>query len=516
MPENTPPQTQTRKLVNAMGRNIMATLDLSKVMMTAVKNQESISKLAITTGNSSMVATTNLSKTFNNVGMSLNESVKMFTSMSKLSLDMTDQSTKDTLARSIKLGKDLGAHAKSIALNSQTLGLSKTASLDLQDTFLEVGAAYHMDSDVLVQAMGSLAKTIIQSAAVYGKDTALALQEASAELIGRYGAGNADLIKEMTTALFGGTEKSTKMAAMLGLDINKLASTDKDSMISMFDTALKSLQAKVGGAAGGGESGFTVPKLLAAFGATPGMLQLASLGPMTAEQIAIEAEAMEAQHLQTALMSSLESIFKDLVVMLLPIIDVLGFFAKIISHALTFANGLLKNVIISLVALRILQKIGNTNLVMEMRLARIDGKSTMKAAWLHLNLARKQAISNAAKGNMGAASFASRLGPWGMVAGVVLSILPMLFGNSEEDKNTSKDILSEQEKQTAALYDNEQSKILGSLAREMMQANIYNERLVIEAEHRNELAQEANDIKHDAPEEMQSFSNDLTSTPNSK
>ena len=506
MPENTPPQTQGRKMVAALKRNISATVNLTGAMINAVKSQETLSKLSITTGNSSMMATHNLSKTFNNVGMSLNDSVKMFTSMSQLSLDMTDQSTKDTLARTSKLGKDLGAHAKSIALNSQTLGLSKTASLNLQDTFLEVGAAYHMDSDILVQAMGSLASTIIQSAAVYGKGTALALQEASVELIGRYGAGNADLVKEMTTALFGGTEKSTKMAAMLGLDINKLASTDKDSMISMFDTALKSLQAKVGGAAGGGESGFTVPKLLAAFGATPGMLQLASLGPQTAEQLAIEAEALEAQHLQTALMSSLESIMKDLTVMILPIIDIIGVVFRFISFGLTVMNGLLKNVIISLVALRILQKIGNTNLVMEMRLARIDGKSTMKAAWLHLNLARKQALSNAAKGNMGAVSFASRLGPWGMVAGVVLSILPMLFGNSEEDKNTSKDILSEQEKQTAALYDNEQSKILGSLAREMMQANMYNERLVIEAEHRNELAQEANDIKHDAPEESQSYS----------
>ena len=514
MPENTPPQTQGRKMVAALKRNISATVNLTGAMINAVKSQETLSKLSISTGNSSMMATTNLSKTFNNVGMSLNESVKMFTSMSQLSLDMTDQSTKDTLARTTKLGKDLGAHAKSIALNSQTLGLSKTASLDLQDTFLEVGAAYHMDSDILVQAMGSLASTIIQSAAVYGKGTALALQEASVELIGRYGAGNADLIKEMTTALFGGTEKSTKMAAMLGLDINKLASTDKDSMISMFDTALKSLQAKVGGAAGGGESGFTVPKLLAAFGATPGMLQLASLGPQTAEQLAIEAEAMEAQHLQTALMSSLESIMKDLTVMILPLVDLLGMVLRPISFALTAMGGLLQKLIIATVASKVVLKaaslVHSMMLWVEMRkqsFAVQSGNTTLGK----ILVATLKSGASKGMGMMG--------GPWGIgltLGLTALSFLPMLFGNSEEDKNTSKDILSEQEKQTAALYDNEQSKILGSLAREMMQANMYNERLVIEAEHRNELAQEANDIKHDAPEEMQSFSNDLTATPNSK
>jgi len=224
---------------------------------------------------------------------------------------------------------------------------------------------------------------------------------------------------------------------------------------------------------------------------------------------------MEAQHLQTALMSSLESIMKDLTVIILPIIDVLGAIFRWISFGLTVMNGLLKHIIVSLIAFKIASVVG------------------LKVASVHANMQRKQHLlsskeTNITLGKLYMLQLRKAPGNMGIVGGhpIVLAIsalamlasflIPMLLSSSEEENEINKDILSEQEKQTAALYDNEQSKILGSLAREMMQANMYNERLVIEAEQRNELAREANDIKHDAPEESKSFSNELTALPNSK
>ena len=487
----------TKQLTVALKQNVTATFSVVGAMASAMKSQEALAKTFISTGQQQALSAANLNKTFGNVGLNLAQSVEMFGEMTKLGISVESENIKKSLASTTMLGKNLGAFAKNIGFNTQVLGMSEGASIGLSDSLHSMGAAYHIDSNVLVEAINQLSKTLIESAATYGAESAVALQSTVAKLTAQYGGANKDLVTEMTSALFAGNEKSTKMAAMLGLNISKLSTTDSGEQMALVQEALKSLKDKVGGATGSGESGFTVPKLLAAFGATPGMLVLANQGPQTEEALALQAEDLAMEVLANSLMMSLESIMKDLTIIILPVIELLAVVVKPFAFALTLWGGLLKNIIVGLVVLKIAQKIGQTRLVMEMRLARLDGKSTMKAAWL--NLARKTALANAAKGNTGAASFMTRLGPWGMVAGLAMTFLPMLFGNSEDDKETNKDILSEQEKQTAALYDNHESKVLGEISSRMLQSNMYNQQLVLNAQEQLEVAIEAKDIKITQP-----------------
>ena len=158
-----------RALTKKMDSVGVASFQLAGILSRAVVEQGDLQRVLISTGNQSAQSIGNLSKTFNNVGLSMTQSIQMFTAMSNNSLKLTDQATKDTLARQTILGKDLQGVAQNIAFNSQVLGLSKDSSLQFADTLLEVGAAHGMNSDNLVKAMNSLAQTFIQNAAVYGK-----------------------------------------------------------------------------------------------------------------------------------------------------------------------------------------------------------------------------------------------------------------------------------------------------------------------------------------------------------
>tara|TARA_R100000458_G_C8275005_1_gene250009 strand:+ start:1343 stop:2815 length:1473 start_codon:yes stop_codon:yes gene_type:complete len=459
-----------RELTKSMDGFNVASFQLAGIISRAVAQQGDLQRVLISTGNQSAQSIGNLNKTFNNVGLSMTQSIQMFTAMSNNSLKLTDQATKNTLARQAILGKDLQAVASNVAFNTQVLGLSKDSSLQFADTLLEVGAAYGMNSDNLVKAMNSLAQTFIQNAAVYGKGTTEALRNATTELIGRYGAGNAELVKEMAQGLFGGTEKSTRMAAMLGLDIAKLATTDSKQMITLFNEALQSLQGRVGGAAGTGMSGLIIPKLLAAFGATPGMLQLANLGPMTEKQLAMSAEELATQQLQADLFAQFNSIMKDLTVMLMPIVTGIAHVTKFLAHAFTAFGGLLKNILIVTLATKSLNAFRNSLMLKNIHTDLVMNKMGMMKSGI---------------------SFLG--GPIGIGISAALTLLPMLFGLFEDGNKTNKDILSEQEKTTAALVENTNNKFLGEIATAMTQANIYNLGILNNSEEHLEVSKDIKD-----------------------
>lgn len=489
-----------KKLAKGLTENVGATYALTRAMNSAFSSQQTLSRLSISTGNQSMMAINNLSDTFNNVGMSMSESLDMFTSMSRQGLKMTDQSTKDTLSSLTRLGKDVKAHAASIAFNNQTLGISNSHSLKLQSTLIETAAAYHIDSDILVQALNSLSNVLIQSAAVYGKETALALEQATPKLIAAFGPANKKLVEEAANAIFGGTEKSTRLAAMLGLDISNLATGDEATMISTFKEALLALNARIGGASGRGASGFIVPKLLERFGATPGMLQLAKLGPVSERQLSLNLETLAAQQLQVDLIASLESIMKNLSVALLPLVAVVASFTSKVSELFSTVNGYFIRFISSMVAIKLVLKardlIAQTEtLKTHAHLSRIEtatwavrnavlGSSGAKAA----SSMAAGAVAGGARGLLGALG-----GPIGIGITLAATFLPMLLSSSEEEIEISKDILSEQEKQTAALLNaDKQTEWLSRIAGAVARANLYNEELILNQREQIDIS---NDIK---------------------
>lgn len=466
-------QTLTQKLTKGLKKNAMATVNLTASITQAFKQQGDIAKTFISTGNRNAISSDNLSKTFSTVGLSLNQTLSNFKDMQQVGLNMTSKGNRDLFARYTLLGADTKGLSKMMALNEQTLGFSNENSRALGNSLLETAAANGFHSNVLVNAMNSLAQTFIKSSAVYGKETTAALRTATENLIGKYGAGNADLVKEMTSTLFAGTAQSTKMASMLGLDISKLASTDSAQVQSLIEQAIAAVGNKISGAAGQGSSGFTVSKLMEVFGATPGMVALANLGPVMGEAAVTSAETLANQVRQADLQSTLNTIMKDFTVLVLPLLNVVAMVLSPLAAILTMWNGIFSRILVAVAATKVLAVIGNA----------ILGKMLRS-----LDFQRKQQMgSGGGRGLMGLLG-----GGWGLALTAAFTFLPMLFSNSEEEKETNKNILSEQEKQTAALTgESATSRILSNISRSMIQSNLFNEQILLNSQEHLEVVVDA-------------------------
>ena len=470
--EETKKQTLTQKLTKGLKRNATATVNFTAAITSAFKSQSGIAKTFISTGNRNAISSDNLSTTFSTVGLSLSETLSNFQAMSKVGIDITSKGNRDLFARYTILGADTRGLSKMMALNEQTLGLSNQRSQDLGDSLLETAAANGFSSDVLVQAMNSLSQTFIRASAVYGKETSIALQEASRNLIGKYGAGNADLIKEMTSKLFAGTEESTKMAAMLGLDISKLATQDTGTAQALIEQAISAIGNRVGGAAGEGSSGFAVSKLLAAFGATPGMLALANIVPLMGESAVVNAETLAQQTLQNDLQASLNTIMKDFTILILPALNTAASWLVKMATIMTWGNGLVGKIIVGMAAAKVVQITFSGIYTMYEK---------MKLAWLAKIAARN--FIGPMQPTKGIGLIARMLGPWGLAIGAAVGIGAAILTSSEDENETSKDILSEQEKQTAALTGkSENTRILGNISLGILQSNILNEAILLNAQ----------------------------------
>ena len=147
--------TTRQNLVKGLKKNVLSTFSLTDTIGRAIKVQDQLQQTFVSVGNAQMASLGSLNKTFNNVGLSLKESLGMFGAMADNSLKMSNQGTKDAIARSIKLGKDFQTTSKIIAMNSQALGLSIESSNRMADSFLEAGATYGINSDILVKAISS-------------------------------------------------------------------------------------------------------------------------------------------------------------------------------------------------------------------------------------------------------------------------------------------------------------------------------------------------------------------------
>jgi hypothetical protein len=100
-------------------------------------------------------------------------------------------------------------------------------------------------------------------------------------------------------------------------------------------------------------------------------------------------------------------------------------------------------------------------------------------------------------------------GPLALATGVIGAIglgLNYLVDWGEDEKEDRKKLVEEAEKQTAALYDSGQARVLGEIANRLSQANIYSEQLVINAEeHLQETKDSRTDKINASPENTNAF-----------
>ena len=480
-------------LNEATRENTLGVLSLGSTLLKAVAINTELNKTFISTGRQQMIAGGNLSKTFNQVGMSMTESLKMFTTMHTAGVDSSNKATQNMLQKFSVLGKDMKAATTLFAFNTQTLGFSTQASNLLNESLLETAAAYHIDADTLAKSMNNLAKTLVSTSTTYGKETALAVQMATSNMIGKYGAANANLVNELVDKLFAGNEQSTKMAATLGLDISKLATSSAREAQALMEQALSSLKSKVGASAGSGSSGFVVEKLIAAFGATPGMLALANLGPQTEAQIALAAEQLAAEQLQTSFSQSMDQLMTQLQVGLVPVIQAIAPWVERAVSVITFGNGILIKIVTAIMLMKgvavltqMASKVANAlDRRFHMRKMGMWGgiKAQLKIDFASLKAAvlmtgAKRSVS--ALGGMGGVArglgkFATLLGGPIGIGMAALTFLPMIFSSSKDQEETQETSLDELKKQTDLIEGSKNDKVLKAIHQGISESNIYSE-----------------------------------------
>ena len=473
--EGSEDRTFTDRLTSALQRNIESTFSLTSMFSAALKSQEQILKVFVTAGQSNEINMHNLSDTFSQAGLSMAKSLEQFTEMTTMGLEIGKKQNRESIGRFGVLGKDMKSATKAFALNTKTLGMSDESARVLSDSMIAAAATYGMNTDVLIKAISSLAKTILQSAVVYGKGTSEALQKATLTLVGKFGAANEAFITEGIEKIFGGTKESTILASQLGLSIDKLNTTDPNQMVAMFSTAMENLQARVGSAQGTGAAGISVNAILEALNATPGLLAMANLEPLTVDAIEANDAATKAAEVAESARLSIETIMKDIQIAVMPIVSILGKVIAWFVPLLTHFKGLGGKIL----AIGILFKAAS---MISMAIGR---KQVALASQANLTL-KQIAIKNSAGGMAGGMLG----GPWGMLASVVVGVGMAVYSHHQSQKEEAKALLEEQTKTTEAVVSNKTNQLLGNLSSHLQQANIYHLRAALIADQHKEVAEE--------------------------
>jgi hypothetical protein len=487
-----------QSLNGAISQNTLGQQGLSASFLKAVKATADLSRVMVSTGNQELMIAKNLNSTLDSAGMNMQQSIAMFEQMAKAGIDVQDKSAKKLLAQFTVLGKNVAGMAQMYAFNTQTLGLSTATAARLGETLLETGAAYGLETDILVGALQTLSKTLIQTSVTYSSETALAVQQATTHLIGVYGAANKDLITKAATQLFAGNKASTDMAMKLNVGLDALRSRDPRVIVNAFQKAVDNLQDRVGAFADTGTAGYIVPGVTEAFGGSAEMLAISKLIPLNEEQLKLDAEAQVATQLNNDILASLQQMEKDFMTAVMPFIEVAGMFFSFVSPIFNMMGGVFGK----LLAVTLIMKA--TNGLFKVEQAFNLGKIVMRLHSLgRINTAilteskkaaierRTQSLKKQLPGGFGPGIGKNLLGLLGGPLGLgltALTFLPMLFNSNKEQEKTSIDTLAELEKQTKlADPTTKDNEYLKQIANGIVQNNIYSEMLANLSEEQMEL-----------------------------
>lgn len=334
----------SQALNDGLAKNTLGQYSLNGQLLKASAAVTQMNKVFITVGQGQMLSISKRFDTFDMFGLSMDESMSLFSEMAKRGIDFQDKTSKATLRMTTNLGLNVGQMANLLAFNTQTLGLGSESSNRLARGFIDIGIRYKLSTDVLTGAMASLAKTLIQTSVTYGVATTEAVELAMAEMIGMYGAANKELVQAAFQQVYGGTAEASKTAVMMGIGLERLVSTNQDVIISTMQEVFRSLKSKTDPSTGQPGSGFVVPGLIEALNGSNALAQMGKLTPLTEEALALQAEDAEAQLLSNSLNKSFETIMKNFTVILMPFLtSIAGVVAWVTD--LLFSSNVVMNMI---------------------------------------------------------------------------------------------------------------------------------------------------------------------------
>ena len=511
--------------------------------------QDKFVKLLTSTGNQNMGTVTQIGKTFEARGISLEANLDILTSVleggigeysrtlgdftTSLSSAQSKELQIQTLAEYRNLGKDTKSLAALMGANSQVLGISHAQTGQLASNLVGLGAAYGFNSDKLVKALNSLSDTFMKSASVFGAQTAGAGQEAIASMIAKFGPEQAKNIQSLARTLQSGTKEAAITAMKLGVKLEDINSSNAATQEAAMMQALQSLnaQTQTGGSAG---AGLWVNDLVKALGGTDEMLNLSRhSNQLSTKQIETNLATAAEEARMGSMKANVDQALHDVIKGLIPLMDRLMPPLVLIAELIGKLGNTVQIILMQMIARKVvggMQKMGGrftkgmqakpgqTIAGMNSKGMKFSdaksGKSvnaqTGKAGLLggttkatQMNPAQKATISmakNQMKTGKSIAKFGARfmtgglmrgvgllLGPWGLLLGLIPDILSMFGISLSKDEEAERD-----RKKTIEILSkpSKQEVQLQSIARMLNQSNIYLEGNNLLAEEQVEATRE--------------------------
>ena len=281
-----------------------ATVMLVNALNSTLQAQAQLSQSMVAVGRANEVSTA----AFTMVGLNMAQQTKILTQINSESIRTSRDSIKSALNTAALLGKNTQSMTQLTAFNEQALGFTASQNQALMESSLTLGADFGVNSDKLISAMQSLSKTLISSAATYGKDTSEALQQATMVMTAQLGTGASVLINEVVSKAAAGTRDAGLLAARLGVSLEAFRGNDPQAIQTTIETIISRAGDILLPLRQAAMPEFAMQPIMESFGLSPAFVNLAErLQTMTEAQREASLEQLNAETMSRDINTALAS-----------------------------------------------------------------------------------------------------------------------------------------------------------------------------------------------------------------
>ena len=281
-----------------------ATVLLVNALNSTLQAQAQLSQSMVAVGRANEVG----AAVFTMVGLNMAQQTKILTQINSESIRTSRDSIKSALNTAALLGKNTQSMTQLTAFNEQALGFTASQNQALMESSLTLGADFGVNSDKLISAMQSLSKTLISSAATYGKDTSEALQQATMVMTAQLGTGASVLINEVVSKAAAGTRDAGLLAARLGVSLEAFRGNDPQAIQTTIETIISRAGDILLPLRQAAMPEFAMQPIMESFGLSPAFVNLAErLQTMTEAQREASLEQLNAETMSRDINTALAS-----------------------------------------------------------------------------------------------------------------------------------------------------------------------------------------------------------------
>ena len=332
------------KLRGALARNADetaksagATVMLVNALNSTLQAQAQLSQSMVAVGRANEVG----AAVFTMAAMNMAQQTKILTQINSESVRTSRDSIKSALNNAALLGKNTQSMIQLTAFNEQALGFTASQNQALMESSLTLASDFGVNSDKLISAIQSLSKTLISSAATYGKATSEALQQATMTMTAQLGTGASVLINEVVSKAAAGTRDAGLLAARLGVSLEAFRGNDPQAIQTTIETIISRAGDILLPLRQAGMPEFAMQPIMESFGLSPAFVILAErLQTVTEAQRQSSMEQLEAEITSRNLNTSLASAQLEIQKAFLPALLVLANLVKSIVSS-PFAKALM-------------------------------------------------------------------------------------------------------------------------------------------------------------------------------